>query len=109
MQTTPTTPATSALDLYLTPGLFTRLAQLGLATALVTITILALIPPEQVPLATLGDKVLHMSAFITLAMLSDAAFPGSHWNWRKFSLLMGYGFIYRNSPKLSSVAYLRSR
>ena len=80
-------------DLFLTTTAFNYLARIGLITALIVITILALIPPAQVPLASLGDKVLHFSAFLTLAALTDASFPKTPWNSRKLLSLLGYGLL----------------
>ncbi|MTI13678.1 VanZ family protein [Sansalvadorimonas verongulae] len=73
------------------PASYQRFAQICLPIALIAITTFALIPPDDVPLATLGDKVLHITAFFTLAGIVDAAWPHSRWNWKKMALLTSYG------------------
>ena len=78
-------------DLYLTPATYQRFARICLPVALIAITTFALIPPNDVPLATLGDKVLHMTAFFTLAGIIDAAWPDSPWGWKKMAWLTSYG------------------
>lgn len=78
-------------DLYLTPATYQCFARTCLPVALVVIFILALIPPSDVPLATLGDKVLHMTAFFILAGIIDAARPDTPWSLKKMAWLTSYG------------------
>nr|WP_281648074.1 VanZ family protein [Parendozoicomonas sp. Alg238-R29] len=78
-------------NLYPTKETYQRFARFCLPVTLIVITTLALIPPEQVPLATLGDKILHVAAFFTLAGIIDAAWPDTQWNWKKTVWLTSYG------------------
>ena len=66
-------------------------ARLGLAMILVGILILALIPNAEVPVSTSWDKLDHVLAFFTLALLGEYAFP--QWSfWRAVTLgLILYG------------------
>ncbi len=65
----------SAKNLYLTHQRLVILARILLPITIITITVLALIPPKHVPLAGWGDGPLHISAFFTLAALVDTAWP----------------------------------
>ncbi len=86
----PTPRPQPAADLYLNADQLRLLSQVLLSVAVVVISILALIPPAQVPLASLGDKVLHAGAFFTLAALADTAFPEVSW-LKKFLAITFYG------------------
>jgi VanZ family protein len=55
------------------------------------ITYFATAPIEAVPLAGLGDKVLHAGAFLTLAGLLDFSFPATPFGARKIASLLAYG------------------
>ncbi|CAM3663508.1 VanZ family protein [Parendozoicomonas haliclonae] len=85
------TSSPQLIDAYLTHQRLVSLARILLPTLIIIITTLALIPPEQVPMASLGDKVLHAGAFFSLAALVDTAFPNTGWSWKKFIGLTAYG------------------
>lgn len=44
-------------------------------------------------LAQVNDKLGHILAYFSLALLADAAFPGSGFGWRKWLPLMLYGLL----------------
>jgi VanZ family protein len=67
-----------------------RLARIGLAVATIAITILALIPAPEVPVSTGWDKTDHWSAFFTLSLLANHAFPKKSL-WWIVVILVGYG------------------
>lgn len=69
-----------------------RLFHLALATCLVAITTLALIPPGHEPLAV-SDKVNHIAAFLVLAWLADHAYPGYSRGSGIWLALLGYGLL----------------
>ena len=65
-------------------------ARLGLAAALLAITWLALTPQPDAP--GLGwDKLNHVAAFLVLAALAEAGWPGRAALPRRLALLLGYG------------------
>ena len=51
------------------------IVRLVLAIAIIGILVLALIPNVEVPVSTSWDKLDHVLAFFTLALLSEYAFP----------------------------------
>jgi VanZ family protein len=62
-----------------------------LATALVTISVLALIPQQALPVTTLWDKADHALAFLVLGLLARRAFPGLRY-WQAIApALLAYG------------------
>jgi VanZ family protein len=67
-----------------------RLARPALVIALIAITILALIPAPEVPVSTGWDKTDHWSAFFTLSLLANHAFPKKSLWWVVVALV-GYG------------------
>jgi VanZ family protein len=40
-----------------------------------------------------GDKILHSTAFFTLALLSDFSFPARGYGFQKIALLVSYGIL----------------
>jgi VanZ family protein len=62
-----------------------------LCVAAVAITHFATAPLTEVPFAGAGDKVLHASAFLTLAGLIDFSFPGTTFGRGKVFALLAYG------------------
>ncbi len=67
------------------------LARMALAIAVMGITVLALMPAPEVPIATLWDKLDHWFAFFTLALLAEHAFPRQPF-WRRIApWVMAYG------------------
>ena len=72
---------------------YTFLARVSLAIALITMTILGLIPTEQIPLSDWNDKAQHIIAFLILAFLIDASWPETELNWKKTLALLGYGLM----------------
>lgn len=48
-------------------------------------------PLDAIPFASLGDKVLHAAAFLTLSALLDFSFPMTPFGPRKIAMLMAYG------------------
>lgn len=72
---------------------YTFLARVSLAIALVTMTILGLVPTEQIPLSDWNDKAQHIIAFLILAFLIDASYPETELNWKKTLALFGYGLM----------------
>ncbi len=73
------------------PWLPLPLARLALALALIAIMVLALMPGPTVPVTTAWDKLDHVLAFFTLAMLAEQAFPGWPF-WRGLALgLVAFG------------------
>ena len=69
----------------------TTLFRVALLTATVVIMHFATAPLDRVPFVGLGDKVLHVSAFLVLAALIDFSFPTSAFDVRKLTTLMAYG------------------
>jgi len=65
--------------------------RIGLLSATTVIFYFATAPIESVPFAGLGDKVLHASAFLTLAGLLDFSFPVTRFDARKIAVLLAYG------------------
>ncbi|MCW7551419.1 VanZ family protein [Endozoicomonas gorgoniicola] len=72
---------------------YTFLARVSLAIALITMTILGLIPTEQIPLSDWNDKAQHIIAFLILTFLVDASWPETELNWKKALALLGYGLL----------------
>ncbi|KEQ14665.1 hypothetical protein GZ77_10145 [Endozoicomonas montiporae] len=70
---------------------FSLLARVSLATALITMTILGLLPVDQIPLSDWNDKLQHIAAFLVLTYLMDASWPETELNRRKVLALLGYG------------------
>lgn len=68
-------------------------ARLSLGLALLVISVLAILPVSQAPLASWNDKLLHILAFFSLAYLLDASFPRQAFDWRKGLFLLCYGFL----------------
>jgi VanZ family protein len=67
------------------------LARPALAIAVIAITVLALVPAQQVPVTTSWDKLDHWLAFFTLALLAEHGFPQQPF-WRRIALcLLAYG------------------
>lgn len=48
-------------------------------------------PVEKIPLSNWNDKLQHLLAFIVISGLVDAAWPGSHFNWKKMLFVAAYG------------------
>ena len=68
-----------------------RLARMALSIATIAITVLALMPAQQVPVTTSWDKLDHWLAFFTLALLAEHAFPQQPF-WRRIALcLVAFG------------------
>jgi VanZ family protein len=74
-------------------GVVTLLCRIGLGVALLCIGGLAVVPGELPAVASINDKLQHMAAFLSLALLTDFAFPRLGWNWRKFVPLLAYGLL----------------
>ena len=68
-----------------------QLARVSLAIALITMTILGLLPVEKIPLSGWNDKLQHIFAFLVLTFLMDASWPDTELNHRKVLALLGYG------------------
>lgn len=67
------------------------LAGLALTVAVIAITVLALLPPPQVPVSTGWDKLNHGLAFLALALLADHTWlRRDFWRWSA-PLLLAYG------------------
>jgi VanZ family protein len=67
------------------------LARMALAIAVMSITVLALMPAPEVPVTTLWDKLDHWIAFFTLALLAEHAFPRQPF-WRRIApWVLAYG------------------
>jgi VanZ family protein len=64
-----------------------------LALALVVITWLATTELPGPVIFDLSDKLNHLAAFFTLALLSDFAFRGGGFGPAKFLTLLGYGVL----------------
>jgi VanZ family protein len=64
---------------------------LGLALALITWIATTELPGPVI--FDLNDKLNHLAAFFTLALLSDFAFRGSGFGPAKFLPLLGYGLL----------------
>ncbi len=62
-------------DLFFSHSRLVKLCCIALPIALIVCSVLALVPPAQVPLAMLGDNALHAGAFFVLAALLDIAWP----------------------------------
>ena len=71
----------------------TTLLRLLLVVTVVIIMHFATAPLEEVPFAGLGDKVLHIGAFLTLAALLDFAFPATPFGRGKVAALLAYGMM----------------
>ena len=67
-----------------------RLARLGLAVAVIAITVLALMPAHEVPVSSGWDKLDHWTAFFTLSFLANHAFTRRPF-WQIALALVGYG------------------
>lgn len=67
-----------------------RFARLGLAVAVVVITVLALMPANEVPVGSGWDKLDHWTAFFTLSFLTNHAFPRRTF-WQIALALVAYG------------------
>lgn len=65
--------------------------RLTLSVAVAAITYLATAPLDAVPVLGVGDKVLHATAFLVLAVLVDYSFPAASFAVGKISLLLVYG------------------
>ena len=73
------------------PWLPLPVARLALALAVIAIMVLALMPMTAVPVTTAWDKLDHVLAFFTLALLAEQAFPGRSF-WRGLVLgLLAFG------------------
>ena len=67
------------------------LVRLAFASAVLAITVLALMPASNVPMTTAWDKLDHGLAFFTLALLGEPAFPRQPF-WRRIALgLVAFG------------------
>jgi VanZ family protein len=73
------------------PGSGTFRLLLSLALALITWVATAELPGPV--MFGLNDKLNHLAAFFTLALLSDFAFRGNGFGPTKFLLLLGYGLL----------------
>jgi VanZ family protein len=67
-----------------------RFARLGLAVAVIAITVLALMPAQELPVGSGWDKLDHWSAFFALSFLSNHAFPRRPF-WQIAISLLAYG------------------
>lgn len=65
----------------------------GFAIALTAITYLALAPQDFPATEGVSDKLNHFAAFLTLSWLADFSWPGSSFNLKKISALLGYGIL----------------
>lgn len=73
------------------PWVPVSLMRLALAAAGIAITVLALMPGQEVPVTTSWDKLDHWFAFFTLSLLADHSFPRQPF-WRGIApWLLGYG------------------
>ena len=69
----------------------TTLFRIALLIATVTIAHFATAPLEAVPFVGLGDKVLHVGAFLVLASMLDFSFPSTAFGAGKVAALLAYG------------------
>lgn len=72
---------------------------LGIAILLITWQSLS---PKPLAPVDISDKLLHASGFLLLAFLTDASWPDTSYDWRKFIPLMLYGvlieYLQKNVP-----------
>lgn len=68
-----------------------RIARSALYAAVIAITILALIPAQEVPASTGWDKTDHWLGFFTLSLLAAHAYPRLSFWPRLVPLLIAYG------------------
>ena len=66
-------------------------ARLVLGLALMMITSMALTPAPGDIQQSVNDKLGHAIAFLLLAFLVHASWPGLRFGWRQVSSLLGYG------------------
>ena len=59
--------------------------------AIAAITLLALLPQEEVTVTTGWDKANHFIAFFVLLLLLDRAYPDMPMYFRKIGLILAYG------------------
>ena len=71
---------------FLAPRL--PVARLALALAVIAIMVLALMPMTAVPVTTAWDKLDHVLAFFTLALLTEQAF-----SWKVVLAWLGLGLL----------------
>ena len=67
-----------------------RLARIGLAIAIIAISILCLLPNKEVPVGSGWDKFDHWAAFFTLSLLASHSFLRRPF-WQIAIALVGYG------------------
>jgi VanZ family protein len=60
--------------------------------ALLSVSALAFMPGDDVPISTGWDKSNHLLAFFVLALLAGLAWPRSDW-WKRALALVGYGVL----------------
>lgn len=65
----------------------------GFAIALVVILYLATTPRSYPAVEALNDKISHILAFGTLALLGDFSFPAEKFGIKKFLWLLSYGLL----------------
>ena len=88
------------------PGSGTFRLLLSLALALITWVATAELPGPV--MFGLNDKLNHLAAFFTLALLSDFAFRGNGFGAAKFLPLLGYGLFLRSEERFSRNAETES-
>ena len=64
-----------------------------LTFSLAMVLVLSLVPAEQIPLSDWNDKLQHWLAFVAISGLVDAAWPNSHFNWKKILFVITYGSL----------------
>ena len=62
-----------------------------LGIAVLVIAWQSLVPTPMAPTTLVGDKLLHLLAFLLLGFLADAGWPDRPFDWRKFGPLALYG------------------
>lgn len=75
------------------PLIWIKLIRMALVITASAILLLAVLPPTELGIATLNDKLAHVAAFVTLALLLDFAFPRQGLGLSKIAVLIAYGML----------------
>jgi VanZ family protein len=67
--------------------------RIALVFVLMAILILAMLPNQSLGMDKLNDKLNHIVAFFTCALLVDFSFPETEFGFKKIIALLGYGLL----------------
>ncbi|WP_085760138.1 VanZ family protein [Oceanicoccus sagamiensis] len=69
------------------------LSRVAFYPTLLAVSLLSVLPQEQVVISTGWDKANHALAFFVLLALLDHAYPTAHLWWKKLLPLLAYGVV----------------